>query len=198
MTEWSHVSVTVAAAGPVVGHYFLLSHCLSWWSVWVQLVMGYDDFAWHLIGSSVSAMSCKYLRQVGALEYAGACSDRCESPVGTGMSACFWGCGPLPVPLPRLSHQYCARALPPLPLRDPVIESTEHNVYFGHTSETSKWRQNDRDEGRKRQIKEYADNHSFLNSQVSLSSSVYLWSYVANPLSNSGQKAKSIIRHDMI
>lgn len=55
MTEWSHVSVTVAAAGPGVSYYSLLSHCLSWWSLWALLVMGYDEFVWLIIGSPMSA-----------------------------------------------------------------------------------------------------------------------------------------------
>lgn len=123
-------------------------------------------------------MSCKYLCQVGALEYASTCSDRCEFPVGAGMIERFWGSGLLPLPLPRPGHQHCARALPPLPLRDPVIESAEHGVYFGRTSERSRWRERERDEGRERQIKdrgreEQADstnfNISFLRQQ-SLSS----------------------------
>lgn len=44
----------------------------------------------------------------------GTCSDRCEFPVGGGMIECFWGCGLLPLSLPGLGHQRCARALPPL------------------------------------------------------------------------------------
>lgn len=90
-------------------------------------------------------MSCKYLCQVGALEYASTCSDRCEFPVGAGMIERFWGSGLLPLPLPRPGHQHCARALPPLPLRDPVIESAEHGVYFGRTSERSRRRERERE-----------------------------------------------------
>lgn len=99
-------------------------------------------------------MSCKYLCQVGALECASTCSDRCEFPVGAGMIERFGGSGLLPLPVPRPGHQHCARALPPLPLRDPVIEGAEHGVYFGRTSERSRWRERERDERRERQIKD--------------------------------------------
>ena len=74
----------------------------------------------------------------------------------------------------RPGHQRRARALPPLPLRDPVIESAEHGVYFGCTSERSRWREGGRE--RERQIKDRGrgagTNHniSFLNRQQSLSS----------------------------
>lgn len=100
-------------------------------------------------------MSCKYLCQVGALECGSTCSDRCEFPIGAGMIERFGGSGLLPLPLPRPGHQRCARALPPLPLRDPVIESAEHGVYFGRTSERSRWRERERERrARKRQIKD--------------------------------------------
>lgn len=103
-------------------------------------------------------MSCKYLCQVGALEYVSTCSDRCEFPVGAGMIERFWGSGLLPLALPWPGHQHCARALPPLPLRDPVIESAKRGVYFGCTSERGRWREKerkaDRHEGKRRQIKD--------------------------------------------
>lgn len=55
---------------------------------------------------------------------------------------------------------------PPLPLRDPVIESNEHCVYFGRASERSRRREY---EGRKRQIKDSTNlNISFLKRQQSL------------------------------
>lgn len=88
-------------------------------------------------------MSCKYLCQVGALKFASPRSDRCEFPAGACVIERFWGSGLLPRPLPRPGHQRCARALPPLPLRDPVIERSEHGIYFGRTSEGSRWRETD-------------------------------------------------------
>lgn len=56
-TWWQNdpVSVTVAAAWPGVSHYSRHSHRLSWWSLWVLLLMGYDEFEWLMIGSRVSA-----------------------------------------------------------------------------------------------------------------------------------------------
>lgn len=88
-------------------------------------------------------MSCKYSCQVATLELVSMCSDRCEFPAVAGMIERFGGSGLILLPLPRHGHQHGARALPPFPLRDPVIERTEHCVYFGSTSEGSKWRDED-------------------------------------------------------
>lgn len=94
-------------------------------------------------------MSCKYLCQVGALKFASPRSDRCEFPAGACVIERFWGSGLLPRPLPRPGHQRCARALPPLPLRDPVIERSEHGIYFGHRLR-GKQMKGDRHKDRKR------------------------------------------------
>lgn len=114
-------------------------------------------------------MSCKYLCQVGALEYASTCSDRCEFPVGAGMIEHFWGCGLLP---PGLATSTVPGHCPPLPLRDPVIESAEHGVYFGRTSERSRWREGERETNKRQRKRGAGTNHniSFLNRQQSLSS----------------------------
>lgn len=83
-------------------------------------------------------MSCKYLCQVGALEHASSQTDRCEFPPDTGMIERLGGSGLLPLPAsPGLAGSAVPGQCPQLPLRDPVIESAKHAVYFGHASERS-------------------------------------------------------------
>lgn len=112
-------------------------------------------------------MSCKYLCQVGALANASTSTDRCEFPVGARMIERFWGSGLLPLPLsPGPATSTVPGHCPPLlPLRDPVIESVEHGVYFGRTSERSRWRERGSDrrgqkETDERQRKRGAGRHS--------------------------------------
>lgn len=70
-----------------------------------------------------------------------------NSLVGAGMIERFWGSGLRPHPLyPGLATSAVPGHCPPLPLRDPVIENAQHGVYFGCTSERSRWREKERPE----------------------------------------------------
>lgn len=151
-------------------------------------------------------MSCKYLCQVGALKYARTCSDRCEFPCWRCSDRTFrrqWPTSSPPGPATSTVPGHC----PLLPLRDPVIESVEHGVYFGCASETGRWKEWREREGqrlgvRKRQIKRQEEERREETVPISTShfstgttSNVLIYAPVGvsrqNPLSKqqaSGQK----------
>lgn len=70
-----------------------------------------------------------------------------NSPVEAGMIEGFGGYSVLLPPLGPATSAVPGHCPPPrLPLRDPVIESTQRGVYFGPTSERSRWREGKRAE----------------------------------------------------
>lgn len=147
-------------------------------------------------------MSCKYLCQVGALECVGACSDRCESPAGAGMIEHFERLWLISSPAAPTSPQGLTTSTVPghcplLPLRDPVIESNEHCVYFGRATERSRRRGY---KGRKRQIKDSTKSRHVISQEATIVVVAIAFSrlgIVAKPHSNGGKVAKNIYSHHM-